>query len=216
MIKIILADDHKIMRQGLRTLIEKQKDMEIIAEADNGRDTVELANKLSPDVVVMDTIMPDLNGIEATRQIVANAPGIKIMALSMHSDKRYVVEMIKAGASGYMLKNSAFEELVNAIHSISTNQMYLSPTITTSILKEYVHDFSADNASSYSKLTAREREVLQLIAEGKKTREIAADLFVSVKTVETHRQQIMNKLDIHSIAGLTKFAIREGITCLED
>jgi DNA-binding NarL/FixJ family response regulator len=212
--KIILADDHKIMREGLRTLLEKQPDVEIIAEAGNGRNTVKLAKELTPDIIVMDTVMPDLNGIEATRQIIAANPNIKIIALSMYSDKQFVVEMLKAGASGYMIKDCAFEELIYAINSVINDQIYLSPKITTLVLKEYIRGPVKEKDSPFSILSNREREVLQLIAEGKSTKEIAFKLNVSIKTIETHRQQIMHKLEIHSIAELTKYAIREGLTPL--
>lgn len=214
-IKIILVDDHKIMREGLRNLLEREEGMQIIAEASDGRTAVRLTRDLLPDLVVMDTIMPDLNGIEATRQIINENPGIKIIALSMHSDKQFVVEMLKAGASGYMLKDCAFEELVNAIHCVMKDETYLSPKIAGIVLKEYMQGASKDTSSVFSDLSNREREVLQLIAEGKSTKDIASHLHVSVKTIETHRQQIMRKLKIHSIAGLTKYAIKEGLTSLE-
>lgn len=214
-LRIILADDHKIMREGLRTLLEKQDDFKIIAEAGDGRTTVSLANEHKPDLVVMDAVMPDLNGIEATRQIIAGNPKIKVIALSMHSDKQFVTQMLHAGASGYILKDCAFKELVYAIQSIMNGYIYLSPKINTILLKERVFESREVNSSAFALLSNREREVLQLIAEGKSTKEIATALFVSVKTIETHRQQIMNKLDIHSIAGLTKYAIREGLTSIE-
>ncbi|MBI5409564.1 MAG: response regulator transcription factor [Nitrospirae bacterium] len=215
-LRIILADDHKIMREGLRTLLEKQDDFLIIAEAGNGRTTVKLAEEHNPDLVVMDTVMPDLNGIEATRQIIARNPKIKIIALSMHSDKQFVMQMLKAGASGYILKDCAFKELVYAIQSVVDGYIYLSPRINTILLKERVFEHKEVNASAFAALSNREREVLQLIAEGRSTKEIAETLFVSVKTIETHRQQIMSKLNIHSIAGLTKYAIREGLTTAEE
>ncbi len=215
MIKIILADDHKIMREGLHTLLKKQQDLQIMAEAGDGRTAVKLVQKYSPDLVVMDAIMPDLNGIEATRQIIAANPRIKIIALSMYSDRQFIIEMFKAGASGYLLKDCAFEELISAIRSVVNNQIYLSPRIATVVLKEYVRYPSGDRSSVFLILSNREREVLQLIAEGKTTKDIAHNLNVSVKTIETHRHQIMNKLKIHSIAGLTKYAVREGLTSLE-
>lgn len=215
-LRIVLADDHKIMREGLRTLLEKQDDFEIIAEAGDGRTTVKLVDEHNPDLVVMDTVMPDLNGIEATRQIIAKNPKIKIIALSMHSDKQFVMQMLKAGASGYILKDCAFKELVYAIQSVVNGYIYLSPRINTMLLKERVFEPVAVNSSAFASLSNREREVLQMIAEGKSTKEIATALFVSVKTIETHRQQIMNKLNIHSIAGLTKYAIREGLTSAEE
>ncbi|MBM4137752.1 MAG: response regulator transcription factor [Nitrospira sp.] len=214
-IRIILADDHKIVREGLRVLIEKQQDMEVIAEAGDGRTTVQLVKKLTPDIVIMDVAMPDMNGIEATRQIVAMATGVKVIALSMHSDRRFVAEMLKAGASGYLLKDCAFEELINAVRSVVKDRTYLSPDIADIILKDYTHLLSKEELSVFSILSVREREVLQLLSEGKATREIASLLNISVKTVETYRQQIMDKLDIRSIAELTKYAIREGLTSLE-
>jgi DNA-binding NarL/FixJ family response regulator len=213
--KVLIADDHKIVREGLKALIDKQESMQVVAEADNGLEAVRLARKLQPDVVIMDLGMPQMNGIEATREVTAHEPGIKVIALSMHSDKRFVLQMIKAGASGYVLKDSAFEELITAIKTVVSNQSYLSPKITDVVIKDYVQTLSKGDVSAFSVLTAREREVLQLLAEGRSTKEIAASLSVSVKTVETHRQQIMDKLDIHSVAELTKYAIREGLTSLE-
>ena len=213
--RIILADDHGIMREGLRALLEKQSGIEVIAEADNGRTTVELSRELKPDVVIIDIAMPDLNGIEATRQIVAESPGVKVIALSMHSDRKFVREMLSAGASGYMLKDSAFEELDKAISTVNDNQTYLSPGIADTVVKDYLGKIVTDNSPASIALTHREREVLQLFAEGKTTKHIAALLFVSIKTIETHRKQIMYKLGLNSIAELTKYAIREGLTSLE-
>ncbi len=214
-IKIILADDHKIVREGLRTLLEKQPEMEVVGEAENGRKTVQLVQELLPNVVIMDIAMPDLNGIEATRQIIANTPGVKVIALSMHSDRRFIVGMLNIGASGYLLKDCAFEELINAIQAVVANRIFLSPKIVETVIKDFRNLFQKLEISVFSVLTSREREVLQLLSEGRTTKEIAIHLSVSVKTVETHRQQIMEKLDIHSIAELTKYAIREGLTSLE-
>lgn len=214
-IRILLADDHKIIRDGLHALIEKQSGMEVVAEAENGRAAVRLARKLRPDLIIMDISMPDMNGIEATRQVIDELAGIRVIALSMHTDKRFVVEMFKAGVSGYLLKDCAFEELSSAIRAVIANQTYMSPRITGNVIRDYLHHLSENHIPSSSDLTPREREVLQLIAEGRTTKEIASSLSVSVKTVETHRRQIMNKLNVHSIAELTKFAIREGITSLE-
>jgi len=214
-ISILLADDHKIIRDGLRALIEKQPDMEVVADADNGRAAVELATKLRPRVVVMDVSMPDLNGIEATRQILSALPETKIIALSMHSDRRFVTEMLKANACGYLLKDCAFEELIRAIETVVSNHTYLSPGIADLVVEDFVHKPTGERASVFSVLTNREREVLQLLAEGKTTKQIAADCHVSVKTIETHRQHIMEKLNIHSVAELTKYAIREGLTSLD-
>jgi DNA-binding NarL/FixJ family response regulator len=212
--KVLLADDHKIVRDGLRNLLEKHADIMVAGEAEDGREALHLARKLSPDVVVMDIAMPDLNGIEATRQILAELPDIKVVALSMHSDKRFVAEMLKAGASAYLLKDCAFEELITAIRTIMKDKIYLSPGIAGVVIEDYIRKDSRAESSVFSLLSDREREVLQLMAEGKTTKEMAAHLHVSIKTVETHRTNIMTKLNIHSIAELTKYAIREGLTSL--
>ncbi len=214
-IKILLADDHKIIRDGLRALLDKEPDMEVVGEAQDGITTIKLAKKLMPNIVIMDIGMPDMNGIDATRQIFNETQGIKVIALSMHSDRRFVLQMLKSGASGYLLKDSAFEELASAIKTVMSGQPYLSPKITDVVIKDYVSSLSRNEDTVFTKISAREREVLQLIAEGKSTKQIAVFLNVSVKTIETHRQQIMEKLDIHSIAELTKYAIREGLTSLE-
>ncbi len=213
-LRILIADDHRIMREGLRSLLEKQPGMEVIAEADNGRTTVQLSRKLKPDVVVMDIAMPDLNGIEATRQIVTETPGVKVTALSMLSDTKFVREMLSAGASGYLLKDSAFEELGNALHTVMKNQTYLSPKIASLVVKDYLGTILMKDSSVSPVLTNREREVIQLFAEGKTTKEIASCLYLSIKTIETHRKRIMDKLGFSSIAELTKYAIREGLTSL--
>jgi DNA-binding NarL/FixJ family response regulator len=216
-LKIVLADDHQIVREGLRTLLEKNDNFQVVAEAGDGRTAVKHVDEYKPDLIVMDMMMPDLNGIEATRQIAARHPDIKIIALSMHSDKQLVKQMLKAGASGYVLKDCAVNELICAIQSVIKANIYLSPSINTMLLKEKVFEQGEFNSSSsvFALLSNREREVLQLIGEGKSTKEIAYALSVSVKTIETHRQQIMSKLNIHSIAGLTKYAIREGLTSLD-
>jgi DNA-binding NarL/FixJ family response regulator len=209
-----LADDHKIVRDGLRTLLEKNPGIEVVGEAEDGRETVQLVKKLSPQIVIMDIAMRDLNGIEATRQIIAEHPDIKVIALSMHSDRRFVSEMLKAGAAAYLLKDCAFEELESAIRTVMKNKTYLSPAIAGVIIENYIRNAPKSDPSVFSLLSDREREVLQLMAEGKTTKEIASHLLVSTKTVETHRMNIMTKLDIHSIAELTKYAIREGLTSL--
>jgi len=175
---------------------------------------VDLATKLKPDVIIMDVSMPDMNGIEATSRIIEKTPKIKVIALSMHSDRQFIIEMLNAGASGYILKDAAFSELINAIHAVMANRSYLSPEIAHIMIEEFKHILSKEKLSVFSILTPREREVLQLIAEGKTTKEIAFKLKVSVKTAETYRQNIMDKLDIHTIAGLTKYAVREGLTTL--
>jgi two-component system response regulator NreC len=214
-VKILIADDHRIVRQGLRTLLQKEPDLEVVAEADDGRTTVRLAREFSPEVIIMDVAMPDLNGIEATRQVLSEFPKAKVIALSMYADRRFVINMLKAGASGYLLKDCAFEELIRAIRSVLINKTYLSAGVTDIVVKDYMQGSPPQGATVFSVLTPREREVLQLMAEGRTTNQIANSLHVSVKTIETHRQQVMNKLDIHSVAELTKYAIREGLTTLE-
>ncbi len=215
-IKIILADDHKIVRDGLRSLLEKHSGMEVIAEAADGRNALKLVRELKPDVIVMDITMPDLNGIEATRQITSGYPNVKVIALSVNSDKLFVLGMLQAGATGYLLKDCAFEELADAIRAVVENHTYLSPEISDIVIKDYVCQSFTPNRAVTSSLTTREREVLQLMAEGNATKMIASTLNVSVKTVETHRLHIMNKLNTRSVAELTKYAIREGLTSLED
>jgi two-component system response regulator NreC len=216
-IRILLADDHGIVRNGLRSLIEKQanSEMKVIAEAENGRIAVQLASELRPDIIIMDVSMPDLNGMEASRQILDKHPGIKILGLSMHSNRRFVADMLSAGVCGYMLKESLFDELILAIRTIMTGDIYLSPRITGVVIEDYISRLAKDETSHSDVLTGREREVLQLLAEGKSTKQIAGQLHVSVKTIESNRRQIMNKLGIDSIAELTKYAIREGLTSLE-
>jgi DNA-binding NarL/FixJ family response regulator len=216
-IRVLLADDHTVMRQGIRALLEKQKDIEVVAEAGNGREAVERARQDCPDVVVMDIGMSDLNGIEATRQILqeCSSRSTRVLALSMHADRRFVAGMLGAGASGYMLKDAAFDELSAAIRAVARGSIYLSPAITDVVVDDYTKRLSEGDESAFSMLSDREREVLQLIAEGRTTKQIATHLHVSVKTIETHRQKIMEKLDVHSVAELTKYAIREGLTDLE-
>ena len=215
-IRVLIADDHKIMLAGLRSLLEKQTGIEVVAEAENGRKAVQCALDKKPDVVVMDVSMPDLNGIEATKQIVENLPDTRVIALSMHSDKRFVMGMLRAGASGYLLKDCASQELANAIVQVAAGKKYLSPEITGVVIEDSLHPQSQEEFSSVAALLSpREREVLQLIAEGWSTKQIASHLYVSVKTIETHRRQIMRKLDLHTIADLTKYAIREGMTSVE-
>ena len=215
-VRLIIADDHKIMREGLRALIEKEAKMSVVGEAEDGKSTVALAAKLSPHVVVMDVAMPGLNGIEATRKIVKANPRAKIIALSGHSDRHFVREMLKAGAAGYVLKNRAYEELGQAVGEVMKGKTYLSPEVAQGVVDTYVrgHVKSGENPA-FAVLTPREREVLQAIAEGQSTKEIASDLDVSVKTIETHRSNIMEKLHLFSVAELTKYAIREGVASLE-
>jgi DNA-binding NarL/FixJ family response regulator len=213
--RILIADDHRIMREGLRALLGKQDTFLVVGEAEDGRKAVELATRLRPDVVIMDLTMPGLNGIEATRQIVATNPRVKIIALSIHSDHRFVRQMFEAGATGYLLKDGAFEELARAIHTVTGGKAFVSPGIAGVLIDDLVRRTAGkETPVGVRPLSGREREVLQLLAEGKSTKEIAAILQVGAKTVETHRRQIMLKLQMDSVAELTKYAIREGLTSL--
>jgi len=213
-IRIILADDHKIIRDGLRTLLESESDMEVIADADNGRKAIKRVGELVPDVVIMDITMPDMNGIDATRNIIRKAPGVKVIALSMHSDRRFVTGMLEAGATGYLLKDCAFEELAKAVRTVVSNHTYLSSKVASIVVDSFVRkSYTTDTA--FSILTQRESEVLQLLAHGKTTKETAVHLNVSMKTVESHRRNIMDKLNINTITDLVRYAIREGLTTLE-
>lgn len=214
-IGILIAEDHTIVREGLRSLIEKQLDMKIVCEAEDGRKAVECVREFLPDVVIMDITMPNLNGVEATRQIISEFPQVKVIALSIHSNRRFVADMLGAGATGYVLKECLFDELVQAIKAVAAGESYLSSRITGVVIEHYVKGIAAIADSPLSSLTGREREVLQLIAEGNTTKKIALDLHVSTKTIEANRRQIMEKLDVHSIAELTKYAVREGLTPLE-
>jgi two-component system, NarL family, response regulator NreC len=213
-VRILLADDHKMVRDGLRSLLANEEELEVVAEAENGNTAVLLSARHSPQLVIMDIAMPGLNGIEATRQIIAADPHCKVIALSSHADRRFISEVLKAGASGYLLKESAFEELASAIRAVLNNKTYLSPAVSEIVVDDYLQLLQKGDGSAFSVLTAREREVLQLLAEGTSTSRIADRLCLSVKTVETYRQHIMEKLNIHSVAELTKYAIREGLTSL--
>lgn len=210
--RIVIADDEGIMRQGLRALIEARPDMEVVGEAQDGWRVVELAKELTPDLVIMDISMPNLNGLEATRQILHENPNIKIVALSTYPHKHYVTEMLKAGALGYVLKSYLFDELLKALDAATNGEHYLSPKITDVLVDQFINNLSANQDDGLSKLTGRERQVLQLIAEGLSTKQIALRLNISPKTADANRREIMNTLDIHSVAELTKYAIREGVT----
>jgi len=213
-IRILIADDHRIIREGIRTLLKTEPGIEVIGEAENGLRTIQLASELNPDVIVMDITMPDLNGIEAARQIMARHPNVKVIALSMHSDRRFIAGAVGAGAVGYLLKDCAFEELARAIRAVMKGQIYLSPMITGVVVGDYLRRLNESMVNA-AVLSDREREVLQLIAEGNSVAQISEKLILSVKTIETHRKNLMNKLNIHSVAELTKYAIREGLTSLE-
>jgi DNA-binding NarL/FixJ family response regulator len=213
-ITVLLADDHRIVRQGLRALLEKEGDMVVVGEASNGRDAVRLTVEMSPDVIVLDISMPEMNGIEAARRIIADNPASRILVLSMHGDKRFVVEMFRAGVKGYLLKDCATDELVRAIRTIHAGETYLSPQIAGLVVKDFIKMIPEASPETSPLLSAREREVLQLLAEGKNAKEIAFILSVSSKTVDTFRQNIMKKLELNTVAELTKYAIREGLTSL--
>ena len=214
-IRILLADDHGIMREGLRSLLEKEPDIKVVGEAEDGRKAIGLVSELLPDVVIMDISMPGLNGADATRRIVHQFPTVKVIALSMHSNRIFVVDMLKAGASGYVLKECLFDELVEAIRIVAAGDKYLSPKVAGVVVSDYVKRLSGGAESPLETLTGREREVLQLIGEGKNTKQIALELHVSSKTIEANRRKIMEKLDAHSIAELVKMAIVGGLASLE-
>jgi DNA-binding NarL/FixJ family response regulator len=216
--RVLLADDHAIIRDGLRRLLEDDHDeFEVVGESQDGISTVRMARELGPDIVLMDVTMPDLNGVEATRQIIAQTPRTRVIALSVHNDRQTVSEMLKAGAVGYLLKDCAYQELARAIRVVMQSQAYLSPEVAGEVIQQYVNrDGPASRSSAYAELTPREREVLQLLAEGYDPKDLAKRLHISVKTVQTHRQHIMDKLDLHNLAELTKYAIREGLTSLEN
>ena len=213
--RILIADDHRIVRDGLRSLIDNEADLELVGMAATGRQALEMTRRLEPEVVVMDISMPDLNGIDATRQILDHRPGVKIIALSMHSEKQVIDGMLRAGASGYLLKESAFEELIKAIRYVCGGRKYLSPDVTDIVITDYLNPPSNRHDPQTPGLTVREREVLQLICEGRTTKEIADRLDISHKTVESHRTNLMHKLELYTVAELTKYAVRHGITPLE-
>lgn len=212
-IKVLIADDHEILREGIRKMIEKEPDMEVVGEAEDGRSAVKLARKLAPDIVLMDITMPDLNGMDATRKIVSETPGVKVLALSMHQDRKYVTGMLEAGATGYLIKGCKFEELATAIRSVARKNVYLSPRIADMVLQGYLGKSPKKFAEPV--LSSREREVLQLLAEGNSVKETAFKLGVSAKTVETHRRHIMEKLQISNSSEIVKYALREGLITLD-
>ena len=205
--RILLADDHAVVRQGVRMILAAHPDMEIVGEAGNGREAVELAERLKPEVVVMDVSMPELNGIEATRRLAASTPHTRVLALSMHKDSVYVREILRAGARGYLLKDSVAADLVSAVRAVASGEGYLSPQVSNAVLDDYRRHVT----NPIDMLTSREREVLQMLAEGKTNKEIAGVLNLSAYTVEAHRGRIMEKLNVHTIADLVRFAVRNGL-----
>jgi two-component system, NarL family, response regulator NreC len=211
-LRILLADDHIVMRTGLRALLERQPNLEVVGETENGRETVELVASLGPDVVVMDVAMPILNGIEATKTIVTQRPATAVVILSMHADESYVMRALKAGARGYLLKDSAAADLISAIQAVSQNKSFFSPKVSHILAEDYVRVLKQKGAvDSYDLLTGREREILQLLAEGKANKEVATALNISPYTVETHRRHILEKLNLHNPAELILYAVRKGI-----
>jgi len=213
--RILLADDHQLFLNGLRNLLQADPSFETVGEALDGPAAVRLARELSPHLVIMDVAMPGLNGIEAARAICAENPSIKVIMVSMHADKRYVVQALKAGARGYLRKDATYEDLVKGVRTVMGGGICLSRDVNEGMILDYIALSTSGGATAFSLLSVRERQVLQLLAEGRTTKEIAAHLHVSVKTVETHRKLIMDRLDLHSIADLTKYAIREGLTPLD-
>ena len=213
--RIMIVDDHGIVRQGMRILLEREGDWEVVGEASDGRSAVKMAKQLRPDLVIMDITMPELNGVDATRQILAHDPNAKVVVLSIHAEPHIVRDVLSAGAMAYVLKTYLFEDLSNAIRSACSGNHYLSPAIAGVVVSEYVHGGSAERSGGSGGLTSREREIVQLIAEGKTTKQAALILHVSQKTADAARRQAMNKLDVPSIAELTKYAIRAGITSVD-
>ena len=214
-IKVLLADDHNILRAGLKSLLETASNIEVVGEADNGRDTVALVRQLDVDIVVMDVAMPDMNGVDATSKIVKLAPDVRVLALSGHNEGVYVKGMLEAGAKGYLLKDAATTELITALNAIAKGRVYVSPSVTDTLVGDYLQRLKGEIGPDSQTLSLREREVLQLVAEGKSSVQIATTLHLSERTIETHRKRIMDKLGMRSIAELTKYAIREGLTSLD-
>ena len=215
MIKILLADDHQLLIDGLRTILEKHRDVEIVGLAKDGLEAFELAMQFQPDIILLDISMPGLNGLDAAKKILRDLPSTKIIMLSMHGDLRYIQEALRIGAKGYILKESAAEELIQAIRDVKNGELFFSKSVRNQVLAEYVKSVRQHDKNVKPVLSIREREILQLLAEGKSTKDAAGMLNISVKTAESHRKQVMDKLGLHSIAELTKYAIREGLTQLD-
>ncbi|PZV06970.1 MAG: DNA-binding response regulator [Leptolyngbya sp.] len=213
-IQLVIADNHTLVRAGFRSLVEDLDGVEVIGEADNGREALNLVETLKPQLVLMDIAMPEMNGLEATARIARDFPQVRVLIVSMHANEEYVYQALKSGAMGYLLKDSGTEELGLAIRAIARGETYLSPTVSKYVVTDYVRRLGKDQ-NPLDQITPRQREILQLIAEGKSTKDIADILYISTKTVETHRTQLMDRLDIHDIAGLVRYAIRTGLVMLE-
>ncbi|CAN5751865.1 response regulator transcription factor [soil metagenome] len=213
-IQLVIADNHTLVRAGFRSLVEELDGIEVIGEAENGRDVLQLIETLKPQIVLMDIAMPEMNGLEATARIAREFPQVRVLILSMHANEEYVYQALRSGASGYLLKDSGTEELELALRAIARGETYLCPAVSKYVVSDYVRRLSEDQ-TPLDQITPRQREILQLIAEGKSTKVIAELLYISTKTVETHRTQLMNRLDIHDIAGLVRYAIRIGLVVLE-
>jgi DNA-binding NarL/FixJ family response regulator len=214
-LRVLLVDDHELMRQGLRSILEREEEVEVVGEAARGREALELARTLEPDVVIMDVAMQDLNGIETTRRIRAECPRVKVLALSSHSDARYVTAMLDAGACGYVLKANAYDDLRRALDAVSRGRSYLCADVTDAVVGAARRGTESTRTASRAPLSGREREVLQLLAEGLSSPQISQRLYVATSTIETHRRNIARKLGLHGVADLTKYAIREGLISLE-
>lgn len=214
-VRVLLAEDHGLVRAGIRSLLEQMPEVEVIGEADNGRAALRLIETARPDIVVMDVAMPEMNGLEATRRVTAEFPSVSVLILSMHANPEYVIQALRAGAKGYLVKGASVEELQIAIRAMIRGETFLSPSVSGPVVADYLHHVG-DNELPIDRLTPRQREVLQLVVEGKTTKEIAAMLDVGVKTVETHRAKLMDSLDIHDIAGLIRYAIRSGLVVLDE
>jgi DNA-binding NarL/FixJ family response regulator len=213
-IQLVIADNHALVRAGFRSLVEELDGIEVIGEAENGRDVLQMVETLKPQIVLMDIAMPEMNGLEATARITREFPQVKVLILSMHANEEYVYQALRSGASGYLLKDSGTEELDLALRAIARGEIYLCPAVSKYVVSDYVRRLGQDQ-TPLDQITPRQREILQLIAEGKSTKDIAELLYISTKTVETHRTQLMDRLDIHDIAGLVRYAIRIGLVVLE-
>ncbi|MGG6241892.1 response regulator [Nodosilinea sp. AN01ver1] len=213
-IQLVIADNHALVRAGFRSLVEDIDGVEVVGEAENGREALQLVETLNPQIVLMDIAMPEMNGLEATARITREFPQVRVLILSMHANEEYVYQALRSGASGYLLKDSGTEELDLALRAIARGETYLCPAISKYVISDYVKRLGQDQ-NPLDQITPRQREILQLIAEGKSTKDIADILYISTKTVETHRAQLMARLDIHDIAGLVRYAIRMGLVVLE-